>query len=539
MKSLLINGLSLKIKKFVGILLAFFSHRATVSEVAATGLVTSTVIFLGSIRFLDFTSYGFIIAGLFSILVLLIIYLIKLRNKTTFIFQTYIFLIVFVLGFTNCILRYFPPEKLKDSGLVENVLIRHGEDFIITRKRIVGKGKILGIVKDNVVYTRFFNRNVIYDLSPGEQVLVPGTVTISSGYFSRVRNGRMDEDNYNDRSNKMSSGYRNYLLSINNVGYIYGYSKRTEIFKDPSYFRVLSFKAKAYIHRVFENLLPWPQSSFCEAVITGNRKAVPEFVSSLFKKSGTIHILAVSGLHVGILIGLLTIILRVFSINIHTSLMASIIFVGLYAGFVGNRVSVQRASLMTILGVIGFLMDRDRDFLNILSLSFVILWFFNPFFVYNPGFLLSFSSVLGIILFAPYLQRLFTKSINRYLSGLFSSTLSVQVFLIPVMLYFFEEYAISNIVANLFIVPLMGLNLGFEILLLAIYPISLFLANIIAEIVTMIVTGIIYISYLFSKPPQIKVENFPGYGVILYFVVILALTVYFKAMDFNNENTGG
>ena len=517
-------------KRIARIFLAFSRNTLTLSEFIALGLVTSTILFLSATRFIDFSPSAFSLTVPFSVSILFVVIYIKIKKNGIINSNLFLFLSILAFGFVNCMRYYSEPDEIRNISLTDGVLIKHEGYGVVKKRYITGRGKLVGIAKEGRVVKRFFNRNVIYNLPLMAYHVKPGAVTLSSGYISPLgASDRSVEENH--------SGFRNYLLSTNTVGFFYGYSKKTKIYRNPSYFRNLSLEAKVYIHRVFENLLPWPQSSFCEALITGNREVIPAFLSMVFKNSGTIHILAVSGLHVGILLGLLTLLLRLFSVNIRVSLTVGIIFISLYAAFIGNRVSVQRASLMGILGIIGFILDRDRNFLNILSLSFVVLWIFNPFFVYNPGFLLSFSSVLGIVLFAPYIQRFFKRFLNQYISGLLSSTLSVQVFIMPVMFYFFGEYAISNVIANLFLIPLVGLNLGLEILVLAVYPISIVLAGIISEVVTLIVTIIIYISYFFSGFPLIRIMFFPGFALITYFASILSITACFRANAFYRKIT--
>jgi competence protein ComEC len=190
--------------------------------------------------------------------------------------------------------------------------------------------------------------------------------------------------------------------------------------------------------------------------------------------------------------------------------------------FIGERPSVRRASLMAMCGIACFLFDRDRNYLNVLALSFLILWVVNPLSLMNPGFLLSFSATFGILFLVPFLNRNLRKWIPPYLSASISVTIAVQLFIFPIMAAYFESFPYINLIANLPIVPLTGISLALGVITLVLYPIWLPLAVITAEVNTVVIATIARLAKLFSRVPPLRLSHFPAQLIGPY---LLAITV--------------
>ena len=322
-----------------------------------------------------------------------------------------------------------------------------------------------------------------------------------------------------------SDSYARYLAS-KNIGAIFeGSSEGLKIVKYSKKYSIINIsnKLKKYVKKVNNRLLLWPQSEFAFAIFTGNRDDLPQFIIETFRNSGTMHLLAVSGLHIGFLVMFFFLILRVLRIDRTVSYFLLTGIVVFYMIFIGDAPSVKRASIMVLLGIIIFIFDRDRNYLNVLSITFNILWAINPRTITNPGFLLSFSATFAILFLAPHFMKFFESIMPPIIAGPLAVSAGVQIYLFPVLLSYFGVFPYITVVANLPIVPLAGISLGLEMIYLALYPVFLPLAVIIAETNLFVITTILKLNMVFSRVPPISVSSFPQYLIIIYFVLVTAV----------------
>ncbi len=319
-----------------------------------------------------------------------------------------------------------------------------------------------------------------------------------------------------------SEVYARYLQSTGIEAVFEGYRGKVAILKKaerpgPVH---LANRMKRYIERVHKRLLPPPQDSFATALLTGNRDFIPRELMDLFRRSGTMHILAVSGLHVGFLSLFVLFFLRLIRVpKIYAYVLVGL-FIVFFMIFIGERPSVRRASFMALCGIVCFLFDRDRNYLNILALSFIVLWLINPLSLINPGFLLSFCATFGILFLTPSIFRWLKNFMPGFLAGSIAVTLSVQLFILPVMISYFGTFSYVNVIANLPIVPLTGVSLALGVFTLVLYPLFLPLAVLTAEANTAVIATITRLAALFSYVPPLKLRGFPLQLVPLYLVCI-------------------
>ena len=141
-----------------------------------------------------------------------------------------------------------------------------------------------------------------------------------------------------------------------------------------------------------------------KGMLLGKRGGIEETTIAAFRNSGSLHILAVSGLHVGLIAG---VIFLCFSrLPAKATCILTILAVILYSCVVGFRPSVIRASTMVVLFLIGSIIDRDVDRFNLLAVAVLILLLINPAQLWDVGFQLSFAAVASILFFAPKWESL-------------------------------------------------------------------------------------------------------------------------------------
>ena len=332
------------------------------------------------------------------------------------------------------------------------------------------------------------------------------------------------------RSNEWS-GYDWYLRSRGIHAIFEGHTATLAVVRGTRRYGVygISNRLKTYIAGVNGALLFFPQSDFATALLTGNRETVPDVVMERFIRSGTLHILAVSGLHVGFIGFFLFFLLR--SVRVPTMVIYAAVGCAtfFYMLFIGDSPSVRRASVMVLCATTLFFFDRDKDYINVLALTFVILWILNPLVIFAPGFLLSFCATFGILFVFPSLRGLFTrtavlrfKAVDYLVSSAFVS-LSVQLYILPVMLSFFGHFPYINLLANIPIVPLAGLSLALEICCLLLYPVCMPLAVLVAESNLLVITLILKAASFFAAVEPLAVDRFPPAVIPFYWVAITIL----------------
>lgn len=154
-------------------------------------------------------------------------------------------------------------------------------------------------------------------------------------------------------------------------------------------------------------------SALPKALLIGERQDIVEETQDAFRMAGIAHVLAISGLHVGLLMGLLTWLLKRLSIGptVRFFLVGAVLAV--YCRFLGFQDSVVRASLMTMTLLSGQLLQRRRDILTSLSAAFLLILICKPLELLNAGFQLSFLAVAGIAITGDALSTLWKKNMVR------------------------------------------------------------------------------------------------------------------------------
>ena len=170
----------------------------------------------------------------------------------------------------------------------------------------------------------------------------------------------------------------------------------------------LRLKTERVIDGVYSGLETAPtrlNAQLIKGILLGKRSDLPIETLDIFRNSGTFHVLAVSGLHVG-LVGMFCYFgLSLFRIPKKMLSLLTILAVVIYACLVGFRPSVFRATLMAILYLFAIIIDRDADVYNLLAVAALVLLLINPAQVWDVGFQLSFVAVASIVYFVPKMER--------------------------------------------------------------------------------------------------------------------------------------
>ena len=241
----------------------------------------------------------------------------------------------------------------------------------------------------------------------------------------------------------------------------------------------ISLPIKRFIEKTIDDYLSGDQAALLKGVTIGERGFISNKVKNMFANTGVLHVLAVSGLHVGIIATILLVILRVLRVPFHLSWLLTGFILLIYAFMVDLRYSVIRASLMTVFMMGALASERNTRLLNIIACAGLLILFINPQSLFDTGFQLSFLAVGSIIYLYPRIYPLlfgFIKNkegfLNRWVARPFVASLAAQIGSTPLITYYFFRLPIISIIANLIVVPLVGASiaLGFGMTFLNILP---------------------------------------------------------------------
>lgn len=258
--------------------------------------------------------------------------------------------------------------------------------------------------------------------------------------------------------------YRDYLAGKN----IHSYMSSAEVTilpgrgGNPISVALYDFKDKALenIYRLF----PDPESSLLAGILLGVDTGLTSELQQAFKDTGTAHIIAISGFNISIIAGLFVTFFSKF-LGPRRGALLAIIGIIFYTILVGGEAAVVRAAIMGGLALFAKQVGRRQFALNTLLAVALLMCLWNPLFVWDVGFQLSFFATLGLILYADPFSQFANRIITRYFptstaekaAELFSEfvllTLAAQVTTIPIMAYHFQRISLVSFIANPFILP--------------------------------------------------------------------------------------
>ncbi|HEY6435471.1 MAG TPA: DNA internalization-related competence protein ComEC/Rec2, partial [Ignavibacteriaceae bacterium] len=179
-----------------------------------------------------------------------------------------------------------------------------------------------------------------------------------------------------------------------------------------------------------------------------------------FINAGVVHVLAVSGLHVGYIIMIFLFLFGRF--NIYLRSILTILGLICFMFITGVPPSVLRATVMATVLILAFLTNRSTNLINSISIAALLILIINPNEIYNPGFQLSFAAVLAIGIILPYLNTLIDgwNIQNKFLRGVIlfcAVSLSAQIGTLPFTLLYFSKFSVIALFANLIVIPAIGI----------------------------------------------------------------------------------
>lgn len=262
------------------------------------------------------------------------------------------------------------------------------------------------------------------------------------------------------------------------------------------------------------------------AMIFGDTSFIDGNVIETFRNTGIAHILAVSGLHVSLIVGILSFILKKLKVPNKVNFVIFGITLLFYSYLCNFSVSVIRAALMSMFVLYASIRGKAYDNLSVLSFVAVLILLVDPLKMYNISFVLSFSAVLSIILLASPIKRFLFRYFKPKMASTLSLNLAVQFGLLVINAYYFERYQLLGLLCNLISVPLSMFS--FIILIIgmaisAILPFMSFICDIYGYLMGLVVKFNHYIS---SLGFVIDFLEFNVLAIVLMLVVMFVLSDY-------------
>ncbi|MBE0556938.1 MAG: ComEC family competence protein, partial [Proteobacteria bacterium] len=268
---------------------------------------------------------------------------------------------------------------------------------------------------------------------------------------------------------------------------------------------------------ILENA-PGTEGKIIQAMILGDQKEIPNEVMEKFNRTGTTHIIAISGFNIGIVAVFSLFMIRLFlksseylqlRCNVaRISTLFAILIVILYTFIAGSGISVVRASIMIVLFMVAILINRERDLYNTLALAALVILIATPYSLFDISFQLSFVAVASLLFLMPRLTALLPpppmpdsasmtreKPLSRHgekalHAGIifFFASLSATLGTLPLILFYFNRLSVVTLAANLIVVPILGvLTIPFCLFIILAVPLSAPLADIIIQISAVLV----------------------------------------------------
>ncbi|MCP3659425.1 MAG: ComEC/Rec2 family competence protein [Bacteroidetes bacterium] len=436
-----------------------------------------------------------------------ILFLFKNQNKRIIFFLTMI--IVFILAIINTSIK-----SSKNIVFINN--IKACEINVIEE---IKSGKLTnhttGVIKrfkyneiwriSNLKLKLYINKNL--NLKYGDTILINKLP---------VKNSKNPYDHYLIKNNIFFKQFLNksedYLLIKNNI---------------ESKLHFLAIKIKTKLISIFTKFIQQQKvlGIIC-ALILGSKNLLKEESIELYKDTGVIHILALSGLHLGIIISICSFLLSLLIQHKKYKNMKYLLIISsiwIFAFITGLSSSIIRAALMFTIYQISIMLGKKPNIYYTISFACGLILLKNPFLINNIGFQLSFLSVLGIVYYQPKIYKLlsFQNKIGKFLWNSTSYTISVQLATIPLTIYYFNQINLYSFISNLFMIPTAFIVICLSLFILIfnqLNSISYFLGYIISKIIFL--TNILLMSI--KKLPYSNISNF-NYNLLDITIIYLIL----------------
>ncbi|MBP3923755.1 DNA internalization-related competence protein ComEC/Rec2 [bacterium] len=471
-----------------------------------------------------FYGHGIFSAAVFTILTAFLTF----KNNLSIV-KSSVLLIFFYFGFFNTYIQIKPIDEIYPLAPADTMIA----------------GQIVSIPNSNDrTKAKFFvNVNKVGDKNIKGKIFV--TAYDETGNFSNYKIGNSYEFNGKLRipfkaSNPSQFDYGKYLRNFHAYTVFYTGNDGKLINKNLSgYWKFLQNlnDKRGKILSIHSSFLKSPNLEILGGVVFGDDAvAPPDYVKSAFIQSGLLHILAASGMNVAFIFGFWFFILfKILRFPYKFTILSGMGVVILYTMMTGLGASVIRAALMLLFVLAGKLIDRDAHSVSLLSFVALLMLIYNPAFINDVGFQLSFLVTLGLLTTANSIfEKIQSKNkVINWLAGTMLIPIVAQIWVAPIQMFYFNTFCLYSIFANILSVPFLAVISfgGFTSSILALFsPLTLKICGIIDWILNINISILLKISNLFAElPHSLLTTTHPAlWQVALYLAIIVFVTGMIK-----------
>jgi len=362
---------------------------------------------------------------------------------------------------------------------------------------------------------------------------IKGRVLVNASNYSKYRYGDvLNVTCYLKIPEKFNNfDYKMYLARYGIYSLCY-YPKIKKVGESSSFFYKNILKIRQNSKKIINKFLPEPQSSILNALILGYKKSFPDDLRENFAKAGLSHVLAISGLHIAVLISILMVLFsRVLGFNTNLSFILNLIFIIIFVILVGMPASAVRAAIMGFALLLSQKLNRNHESLRVLLLTACLMLFINPKLLgWDIGFQFSFLAVLGIYFLTPLFQRILKKipDLSFFpIRSFLSISLGAQLMVLPLVLFYFGHLSLIAPLSNILVLFMVPILMIFGFLFLMFSFIFIGLGNIFVWPVFILLTYVVLVVNIACKMPYFSftISNFPLFLAIIFYLILIFIII--------------
>ncbi len=469
---------------------------------------------------------------LITCLVLTFIVLILIQNeKINVVLSQLILIPVIIFGsltfYVHNLEEIKPPfeqhrvKNIKMSGEVVSIdlLNENGFKLLIRTRSIVSP--------DTVIHKEFTLQLTVREKSKKKLTslyndIFPGNFIALEGDYRKGRDAR----------NPGEFDYNRYLQQrgISATVVVDDANKIKILDREKSLLKSVIFEIRKSIAQMIDELHENNTAGLLKGLLLADRSDITEETKTMFINSGVIHVLAVSGLHVGFITVIFLFLFGRFNVKLKIFLTSAGLLFFLF--LTGSPPSVFRATIMALTLLFAFLTNRDTNGINSLFLAAFIILLFNPNDLFHPGFQLSFAAVFSILIVNPF----FTDTIERYVKNdifknillFIAVSLSAQLGTLPLTILYFGKVSLIAIAANIVVIPLIAIIVSNGILTVVLANFSFVTASIFSNASDALTNTLFYFVGFAGnlKFSYFRVTQFTVIQLLVYYFFFFYLLYY-------------